>query len=102
MRHNGDMSDPALAPRNAYAGVVTAWAVALLSAIVVGVFVGEEWRIAWLLVSFGGVVLLSFAMQLWYGRTEGYILRVAASVMGSLLLMGLISAGFGLAAFIPA
>lgn len=77
------------------------WAVALLSAIVVGVFVGEEWRIAWLLVSFGAVVLLSFAMQLWYGRTEGYILRVAASVMGSLLLMGLISAGFGLAALIP-
>lgn len=95
------MSDPALAPRNAYAGVVTVWALALLSAIVIGVFVGEEWRIAWLLVSFGAVVLLSFAMQLWYGRTEGYILRVAASAMGSLLLMGLISAGFGLAALIP-
>jgi hypothetical protein len=54
-----------------------------------------------MLVGFGAVVLLSFAVQLWYGRTQGFIFRVASSVTGALLLMGIISVGFGLAALIP-
>jgi hypothetical protein len=54
-----------------------------------------------MLVGFGGVVLLSFAVQLWYGRTQGFIFRVASSIAGALMLMGLISIGFGLAALIP-
>jgi hypothetical protein len=55
-----------------------------------------------MLVGFGGAVLLSFAVQLWYGRTDGFILRVAGSIIGALLLMGVISIGFGIAALIPA
>ena len=54
----------------------------------------------WLLVAFGGIVLLSFAVQLWYGRTQGFIFRVGGSTLGALLLMGVISVGFGLAALI--
>lgn len=102
MRNNGVMSEPALAPRNAFVGVVVVWAVALLATLIVGIFVSEEWRVPWLLVAFGGVVLLSFAVQLWYGRTQGFIFRVASSVTGALLLMGVISIGFGIAALIPA
>lgn len=102
MRHNGVMSEPALAPRNALIGVIGVWGAAFLAAVVVGIFVAEEWRISWMLVAFGGVVLLSFAVQLWYGRTQGFIVRVAGSVIGGLILMGLISVGFGLAALIPA
>lgn len=102
MRNNGVMSDPALAPRNAVGGVVVVWATAFVATIAVGILVPEEWRIPWLLVAFGGVVLLSFAVQLWYGRTQGFIFRVAGSVTGALLLMGIISVGFGLAALIPA
>jgi hypothetical protein len=101
MRNNGVMTDPALAPRNAFVGVIVVWAVALLTTLIVGIFVSEEWRVPGLLVAFGGVVLLSFAVQLWYGRTQGFIFRVASSVTGALLLMGLISIGFGLAALIP-
>ncbi|AZS41464.1 hypothetical protein CVS54_02817 [Microbacterium oxydans] len=99
--HNGDMTDPALAPRNAFVGVLVVWATAFLATVVIGIFVPEEWRVPWLLVGFGGVVLLSFAVQLWYGRTQGFIFRVAGSVIGALLLMGIISVGFGLAALIP-
>ncbi|MFS0895322.1 hypothetical protein [Microbacterium sp. 179-I 3D3 NHS] len=95
------MTEPALAPRNAFVGVVAVWAVAFVATVAVGVFVPEEWRIPWLLVAFGAVVLLSFAVQLWYGRTQGFIFRVAGSVTGALLLMGLISIGFGLAALLP-
>lgn len=94
------MTQPALAPRNALVGVLVVWAVALVTSVGVGVFVPEEWRIPWLLVAFGGVVLLSFAVQLWYGRTQGFIFRVGGSVIGALLLMGVISVGFALAALV--
>ncbi len=102
MRNNGVMSEPALAPRNALIGVVGVWIAAFLAAVAVGIFVSEEWRVPWMLVAFGGVVLVSFAVQLWYGRTQGFIFRVAGSVIGALVLMGLISVGFGIAALIPA
>lgn len=96
------MSEPALAPRNALVGVIAVWVVAFLASTAVGIFVPEEWRVSWMLVAFGGVVLMSFAVQLWYGRTQGFIFRVAGSIIGALLLMGMISVGFGLAALIPA
>lgn len=102
MRKNGVMTEPALAPRSAFAGVFVVWAVAFVSTVAVGIFVPEEWRVPWLIVAFGGVVLLSFAVQLRHGHTNGFIFRVAGSVTGSLLLMGLISIGFGIAALIPA
>lgn len=101
MRKNGVMTEPALAPRSALAGVVGVWVAAFVATVAIGVFVPEEWRVPWMLVAFGGVVLLSFAVQLWHGRTQGFIFRVAGSVTGALLLMGLISIGFGLAALIP-
>ena len=102
MGDNGRMTQPALAPRNAFTGIVVVWAVALLGAVAIGIFVGEDWRMPWMLVGFGGAVLLSFAVQLGYGRTDGFILRVAGSVIGALLLMGVISVGFGLAALVSA
>jgi|SRR5690606_24304535 hypothetical protein len=102
MRNNGVMSEPALAPRNALVGVLIVWGAALVAAILIGVFVPEEWRVAWLLLGFGGSILLSFALQLWYGQTKGFIFRIAASTTGALLLLGVVSAGFGLAALVPA
>lgn len=100
MGDNGLMSEPALAPRNALGGVLVVWAVAFVASIAVGIFVPEEWRVPWLLVAFGGIVLLSFAVQLWHGRTQGFIFRVGGSAIGALLLMGVISVGFGLAALV--
>jgi hypothetical protein len=81
---------------------VIVWSAALLAAVAIGIFVAEEWRVQWLLVAFGAIVLLSFAVQLWYGRTQGFIFRVAASATGALLLLGVVSAGFALAALVPA
>lgn len=100
MGDNGLMSEPALAPRNALGGVLVVWAVAFVASIAVGIFVPEEWRVPWLLVAFGSIVLLSFAVQLWQGRTQGFIFRVGGSAIGALLLMGVISVGFGLAALV--
>ena len=95
------MSEPALAPRNPLIGVVAVWGAALLAAIAIGVFVPEIWRMQWLIVGFGGAVLLSFVVQLAHGQTSGFIFRTAASVTGSLLLLGIVSAAFGLVALIP-
>lgn len=100
MGDNGVMTEPALAPRNAFVGVLVVWGVAFAAAIAVGLFVPEDWRVPWLIVAFGGVVLLSFAVQLWYGRTQGFILRVAGGALGALLVMGVVSVGFGLAALV--
>src|SRR5690606_23516461 len=108
VRHNRGMSEPAsapepaLAPRNPLGAVIGVWVVALLASIAIGIFVPDDLRVSWLLVAFGWVVLLSFAVQLWYGRTEGFIVRVAGSVIGALFLLGVISAGFALAALAPA
>ncbi|MGB4138091.1 MAG: hypothetical protein WA971_16120 [Microbacterium sp.] len=96
------MTEPALAPRNAYHGVFVVWGVALVASVVLGIVLPEDARVPWLLVVFGAIVLLSFAVQLWYGRVEGFIVRVSASTLGSLLLMGLISVGFGIAAIVQA
>lgn len=94
------MSQPALAPRNAFHGVIAVWAVALLAAIAVGVFLaGGDWMGGMVMV-FGGVVLLSFAVQLAYGRAPGFIVRVAGSVVGSLVLMGVVSVVVALTALI--
>lgn len=102
MRNNGVMPEPALAPRSPLSGVLIVWAIALAAAVAIGIFVPEIWQVQWLLVAFGGSILLSFAVQLWYGLAKGFIFRLAVSVTGVLLLLGVVSAGFALAALVPA
>ncbi|MBS1674117.1 MAG: hypothetical protein JSS74_09155 [Actinobacteria bacterium] len=90
------MSDPALAPRNPLIGLVVTWAVAAVGAILIGLFVPDTQLMTWYVIGFGVCVLLSFAVQLVRGETHGYILRVSAGSLGALLVMGLVSAGFGI------
>lgn len=97
MSHNGDMSEPALAPRNALGGMALVWVVGAVAALAIGLFVPEPFVMPWMVLAFGGCFLLSFAVQLVYGRTQGFILRVAGSALGALVLMGLTSVGFALA-----
>jgi hypothetical protein len=95
------MTTPELAPRSMFGGVIAVWVAAGLIAIAIGLFVPVDWRAAWLTVGLGACLLLAFAVQLATGRSKGFIDRVAASVLGALLVMGVLSAGFGLAAIIP-
>lgn len=96
------MSVPELAPRRTIGGIIAVWVVAALIGIVTGILVGPEWRAVWLTIGLGACIVLSFAVQLWYGRSRGFIERLAASVLGALVVMGVISLGFGLAAAVPA
>jgi len=95
------MPAPELAPRSALPGIVAVWVVAGLAAIAIGLFVPVDWRMAWMSVGLGGSIVLSFVVQLWAGRSKGFIDRVALSIGGALLVMGVVSAVFGLATVIP-
>jgi len=95
------MAGPALAPRRATGGVISVWVAAAVVGLAIGLFVPAEWRAAWLVVGMGGCLILAFVVQLAYGRSQGYIQRVAISVLGALLVMGIISLGFGLASIVP-
>ena len=101
VRQNEPMTTPELAPRSMFGGVIAVWVAGALVAIAIGLFVPEQWRAAWLTVGLGACLLLAFVVQLVAGRSKGFIDRVAASILGALLVMGVISAGFGLAALIP-
>lgn len=101
MGHNESVATPELAPRRTFGGVVAVWIAAAVAAIAIGAFVQPDGRGAWLTVALGGSILLSFALQLAYGRSQGFTQRVAASTLGALLVMGVISLGFGLAAIVP-
>lgn len=91
------MSTPELAPPGTFRAVVAVWVAALVAAVAIGLFVPVDWRMAWMAVGFGAVMILAFVVQLAIGRSKGFIDRVAASVAGALLVMGLVSAVFGLA-----
>lgn len=77
------------------------WVVAALIGVAVGAFVPEELRAQWLTVGLGGCLILAFAVQLATGRSQGFIQRVALSILGALLAMGVISLGFALASIVP-
>jgi hypothetical protein len=97
LRENGPVTVPELAPRRTFGGVIAVW----VSAALIGLFVPSDWRAAWLTVGLGGCLVLAFAIQLWFGRSQNFTERVAASVLGALLVMGFISLGFGLSSIVP-
>jgi hypothetical protein len=101
MRENGPVALPELAPRRTFGGVLAVWIVAAVIGVAIGVFVDAEARAAWLAVGLGGCLILSFAIQLWSGRSQGFTQRVAASILGALVVLGIISLGFGLATIVP-
>lgn len=84
------------------AGVIVVWSIAAVIAVVVGILAEPDWRAAWMGVGLGVVIPIAFAVQLWSGRSQGFIQRVALSVLGSMLVMGLIGVGLGLATLLSA
>ncbi len=97
MRKNEGVTATEIVPRTRIAGVLVVWAAAVAVALAIGILAEPEWRGAWLLVGLGVCFFLSFAVQLAYGRSQGFILRISASVLGAMVVMGLLGAGFALA-----
>lgn len=93
----GDMSSDVASTRRSTGSVVAVWIVAVVLALVIGVIAPPQWRAAWMPVGWGLCLILTFAVQLWVGRVDGFIARVAASALGALAVMGFVGIGFGLA-----
>lgn len=102
MGDNDRMSTPELVPRRSLGGIIAVWAVALVAGIAVAVVVPEDGRATWLALTLGFCMILAFAVQLFYGRAQRFIQRVAISTLGALLILGVISAAFGLGALMTA
>lgn len=91
------MSTPDLAPRRTFGGIVAVWVLAALAGVAIGLFAPAEWRAQWIGVALGGCIIAAFAVQLWYGRSQAFIQRMALSSLGALVVLGVITAGFALA-----
>lgn len=89
------MSEPMLAPRSPIWGLAITWAFGLVAAVAVGIVVPVEHKMLWFLIAFGFAVLVAFVVQLVRGEKDGFILRTAAGALGALLVMAVVSAGFG-------
>lgn len=99
--HNGGVTLPELAPRRTLGGIVMVWVIAVVIGVLIGVLVAPTERPGWLIAGLGGCLILSFAIQLGYGRAKGFTQRVAAGVLGSMFVLGTISLGYGLVGAVP-
>lgn len=88
------MSDPVVSPRRSLAGMAAVWIVAGLAALAIGVWVPRPVQPTWGIIAFGFCVVLGFALQLVSARQDGFVRRAAVSIVGALVVMGVISACF--------
>lgn len=91
------MTSPDLAPRSPVLGIGAVWLAALVISVAIGFFTPAADRAAWLCVGLAGCLILTFGIQVAYGRPVGFIRRVGLSMIGALLVMGLVSVVYALA-----
>ena len=91
-------SESGHAERGRIGGVIVAWIGAIVIGVLIALLTPVGQRAAWLTIGLAGSLVLSFGVQLWSGRAEGFIARVGLSMLGSFVILGLFSVGFGLAA----
>lgn len=77
--------------RRSLAAIATVWIVALAAGIAVALFVPEDERGGWFALALAGSLVLAFAIQLAGGRSKGFIERVALSVVGAVVALGLVT-----------
>lgn len=94
------MTTPELAPRRPFGGIVAVWAFAAVAGIAVALFVPSPWHATWMTLALAASVILTFAIQLAYGRVQRFIQRVALSSLGALLVLGVISVAVALSSLI--
>ena len=67
------------------------WLLAVAAAIVVGIFAGPAF-LTWSAVAMGALVLIACAWQLSLQQKEGFVVRMALSVAGALVILALSAA----------
>lgn len=92
----GMSTPPPLAPRSPVIGLSIVWLAAAILAVAICLFAPGADRAVWLCIGLGMSVIIAFGVQITIGRAQGFITRMAASVAGALILMGIISGIFWL------
>lgn len=59
------------------------WAVAVVFAVLIGIFSPAEHRFAWISLALAGSVIVTLVVQIATGRVAGYVGRVTASIVGA-------------------
>lgn len=95
------MSTPELVPRSPFIGVVYVWIISAVLSITVGVLTAVKvlplfTLYNWFAIALATALVASFVIQLAYGRSRGFIERVAAGCGGAILIMGFVSFIFAL------
>ncbi|WP_460772234.1 hypothetical protein [Microbacterium sp. GXF7504] len=86
------MSAPELVPRRPIGGIVGVWIGTALAGLAIVLFVPAQWQIPWVTVVLGASLVDGFVVQLAYGRPQRFIQRMALTVVGSFLILGVITA----------
>lgn len=84
------MTDPTAAIRWRQASVIFIWLVTILGAVLIGLLAGEDY-VAWIVMALGASVVLTLCVQLALRRKEGFLARVTASLVGSMLVLAVAS-----------
>ncbi len=87
------MSEPEnLTPSLRWTSILPVWAAALVFAVVIGVVSEPHAYASWLALSLAGCVIGALAAQLATQEKEGFVDRLAASVVGAFVILGLAGA----------
>ena len=90
------MASPELVHRPSTRGIGAVWGAALVMGIAVAIWAPDARLMMWMLLALSGSFVLAFAIQLWGGQADGFIQRVALSVVGALVILGVTSLIVGL------
>lgn len=72
--------------------VVVVWVAAAVAAVVIGLVAAPEEYVAWVAMAAGGSVLATLGIQLAVQRSEGFVSRVTASLVGALIVLAVATA----------
>lgn len=76
--------------------IVVVWLLAVVCAVLTGVFSAHGQELAWIGLSLAGCTIVTLGVQLATGRKEGYVKRVTTSIVGAVLVLGATTGIFAL------
>jgi len=72
-----------------FSSAVPVWVVAVVGAVLVAVLTVDAEASSWLALVFAGCVLLTFAIQLGLRKSQGFVSRAMASIVGALIVLAM-------------
>jgi Domain of unknown function DUF. len=85
-----------LAPAKRWSSIAVIWAMALAASVLIGVFALERTYTAWFAIAMAGCTIAALCIQLATRQKHGFIDRLAVSVGGAFVVLGIASGVFAL------